>query len=124
MSLIEELKCRNVIRVAIGYVAGELDNNNIRALTAMISLIEGRQSDALDALDALPHGSGVEPQVVASLCQLTPLAMTPDSTRSLQHRKIILPGNKNYSWPASAAMTDGKTGNRSRRPVRTSAISI
>ncbi len=54
-------------------LAGGLDNNAIRTLEAMISLIEGRQEDALAALDGLSHGMGIEPQVVASLRLLTPV---------------------------------------------------
>ena len=54
-------------------VAGGLDNNSMRALKAMISFVEGRQKDALAALDGLSRGSGIEPQVVASLRLLTPV---------------------------------------------------
>ncbi len=58
-------------------LAGGLDNNNIRTLAAMISLIEGDLSSALVALDALSRGSGIEPHVVASLRVLTPLRDDP-----------------------------------------------
>ena len=54
-------------------LAGGQDNNSIRTLEAMISLIEGHQEDALAALDGLSHGMGIEPQVVASLRLLTPV---------------------------------------------------
>jgi TolB-like protein/Tfp pilus assembly protein PilF len=54
-------------------LTGGLDNNSIRILEAMISLIEGRQEDALTALDGLSRGMGIEPQVVASLRLLTPV---------------------------------------------------
>jgi TolB-like protein/Flp pilus assembly protein TadD len=55
-------------------VAGGIDDNNVRRLRTMISLIEGRQADALNALDALSRGSGIEPDLVASLRALTPIA--------------------------------------------------
>lgn len=54
-------------------MVGGLDNNSIRTLEAMISLIEGRQEDALAALNLLSHGMGVEPQIVASLRLLAPV---------------------------------------------------
>jgi hypothetical protein len=54
-------------------LAGGLNNNSLRKLESVISLLERRQSEALVALEALSRGSGIEPQVVASLRQLTPL---------------------------------------------------
>lgn len=58
-------------------VAGGIDDNPARKLRTMISLIEGRQADAFEALDALSRGSGVEPDLAASLRALTPLVDDP-----------------------------------------------
>ena len=56
-------------------MAGGLDTNNNRLTDALISLLEGREADALTALATL--GTGVEPQVAASLRLLTSLKDNP-----------------------------------------------
>jgi tetratricopeptide (TPR) repeat protein len=56
-------------------MVGGLDNNNNRMTDALINLLEGRETDALTALATL--GTGVEPQVAASLRLLTSLKDNP-----------------------------------------------
>jgi TolB-like protein/tetratricopeptide (TPR) repeat protein len=58
-------------------VEGGVDDNPTRQLRIMVGLLEGRQDDALDALDDLSRGSGVQPDHEASLRYLTNLGDEP-----------------------------------------------
>jgi TolB-like protein/Flp pilus assembly protein TadD len=91
--ILEPLKARHQRALA-----GGLNNNSIRKLESVISLLEGRQSDAIVALEALSRGSSIEPHVVASLRQLTPLnddarfdeILAKQAAHSVQERQRLL----------------------------------